>query len=249
MTSNQQRVADIQNEEIFTCRDESNFYSMCIEHLLLSQVTDDATLIEFGSGDGTPVIDALKKSDFTGQITGFELNAAAHATCQKNIAAGKLSSHYRVLGGSFFEKKTRDYDALLANPPYIPFPDNSIRLPYLHGGPQGSELSMRLLTEPCRMMMMILSSYSNPVGIIDHARQQGLCVADFFVTPISYGIYSREPKVFDYIMTLKNQGCAYASENGYLLAGVLFVRADQGCDDHSDHLKNLMRSTGVTTTA
>lgn len=248
MTNNRQPVLDSQNEEIFTCRDESNFYSMCIEHLLLSQVADDAALVEFGSGDGTPVIDALKKSDFSGHITGFELNATAHATCQTNISTDNLSSRYQVSGGSFFEKKPHEYDALLANPPYIPFPDNSIRLPYLHGGIHGCELSMRLLREPCRMIMLILSSYSHPTGVIAHARQQGFAVADFFVTHISYGIYSREPKVFEYIMTLKEKGCAYASETGYLLAGVLFVRTGQGCEDRSTHLENLMRSAGATTT-
>ncbi len=229
-------------DQIFSCRDESGFYSMCIEHLLLTRVPADATLVEFGSGDGTPVITALEKSDFTGRITGFELNAAAHANCRQNIHGAGLSSRYQVHCGSFFDGTPPRYDALLANPPYIPFPDNSIRLPYLHGGPNGCELTLRLLQEPCRMFMLILSSYSHPLAIIDQARQQGLVVADFFVTPISYGRYSREPKVFAYIMDLKDRGHAFAAATGYLLAGALFVGADQGCDDRSAYLEKLLRS-------
>ena len=43
------------------CDEESHFYSQCIDRLLLRAHRDGDTVIEFGSGDGTPVINSLKQ--------------------------------------------------------------------------------------------------------------------------------------------------------------------------------------------
>lgn len=234
-------------DQVFSCLDESTFYAVCIEHLLLPQVPYGASLVEFGSGDGSPVIDALKNSDgFSGTITGYELNQRAHTICQENIVSGKVEHQYQVFANSFFKRESRDHFALLANPPYIPFPDNSIRLPYLHGGIQGCELTMRLLDESFPMALLILSSYSNPGRIISFARQKGLRVANFFVMPIEFGIYSSEPKVLAHIMDLRKQGIAFTSEKGYLLAGVLFVREEQCHNERCAELKRVMYSADPT---
>ncbi|WP_051321342.1 methyltransferase [Chrysiogenes arsenatis] len=230
-------------EQIFSCLEESVFYALCIEHLLLPHIPSGAALVEFGSGDGTPVIEALQKApDFAGTITGYELNLRAYALCQANITAANLGSKYHVQAGSFFEKPSFEAFALLANPPYIPFPDASIRLPYLHGGLHGSEVTTQLLREPYPMSLLLVSSYSNPLGIIDTAHHHGLCVANFLIMPIRYGDYSREPKVFAHIMTLREQGFAYASANGYLLAGVLFARKEYCHTERCNELKRIMRS-------
>lgn len=44
-------------------------------------------------------------------------------------------------------------------------------------------------------MVLLLSSYCDPVATIEHARRQGYRVTDFMVTPLPFGYYSSEPKV------------------------------------------------------
>ena len=51
----------LSEHDIFVCDEESHFYSQCIDRLLLRAHRNGDTVIEFGSGDGTPVINSLKQ--------------------------------------------------------------------------------------------------------------------------------------------------------------------------------------------
>ncbi len=42
-------------------------------------------VIEFGAGDGTPVINCLLKTHFIGHIHGYELNPSSH-----EVASGRI---------------------------------------------------------------------------------------------------------------------------------------------------------------
>ncbi len=44
--------------------------------------------------------------------------------------------------------------------------------------------------------ILLISSYANPVDTLQHARNHGYQVTDFMVTPMPFGYYSSEPKVF-----------------------------------------------------
>ena len=44
-------------------------------------------------------------------------------------------------------------------------------------------------------VMLLISSYSNPVETLQHARRQGYILRDFMVTAMPFGKYSSEPKV------------------------------------------------------
>ena len=44
-------------------------------------------------------------------------------------------------------------------------------------------------------VMLLISSYSNPVETLEHARRQGYILRDFMVTAMPFGKYSSEPKV------------------------------------------------------
>ncbi len=52
----------LSEHDIFVCDEESHFYSQCIDRLLLRAHRSGDTVIEFGSGDGTPVINSLKQA-------------------------------------------------------------------------------------------------------------------------------------------------------------------------------------------
>ena len=44
-------------------------------------------------------------------------------------------------------------------------------------------------------LMLLLSSYSNPVATLKHAQQEGYRALDFMVTAMPFGMYSSESKV------------------------------------------------------
>ena len=78
------------------CDEESHFYSQCLEKLLVKNSSSSQTVVEFGSGDGTPVIACLMQSQFTGTIHGFELNKRAADLAKARAAESQVSRHYKV---------------------------------------------------------------------------------------------------------------------------------------------------------
>jgi hypothetical protein len=43
-------------------------------------------------------------------------------------------------------------------------------------------------------VMLLISSYSNPVATLRHAQKEGYRVVDFLIAPMPFGTYSSEPK-------------------------------------------------------
>jgi hypothetical protein len=56
-------------------------------------------------------------------------------------------------------------------------------------------LLQELLSLGIDNVMLLFSSYSNPVETLAHAQRQGYRALDFMVTPMPFGTYSSEPKV------------------------------------------------------
>jgi methylase of polypeptide subunit release factors len=210
--------------QVFFCPEESQFYAHCLEKMVLSQSTTENSIVEFGAGDGNPVIQALLKSAFRGTIHGYESNPEACQLAQVRIQQYRLDSHYRIHNACFFEQSPQSAQCLIANPPYLPAPDNQLYMPSLHGGDDGATITKRLLANGCEQVMLMISAYSNPVDTIDHARKLGYQVVDFMVSPLKFGYYTSEPKVRQTITALRHKQKAFFSENIYFLAGVLFQR-------------------------
>ena len=82
--------------DIFVCDEESQFYSQCLEKLLVKNSSSNQTVVEFGSGDGTPVIGCLIHSQFSGVIHGFELNPKAAALAHSKAVETHVSERYKV---------------------------------------------------------------------------------------------------------------------------------------------------------
>lgn len=211
--------------DIFVCDEESQFYSQCLEKLLVKNSSSTQTVIEFGSGDGTPVIGCLMASQFSGTIHGFELNRKAAELARSKAAETLVSKRYRIHNSCFFQGM-HDIPAscLIANPPYIPAPDNKIMMPALHGGEDGANLTRELMTLGFDSAILLLSSYANPVETLEFARQNGYQVTDFMISPMPFGTYSSEPKVKSHIWKMRAEGRAFCSDSWYLLAGVLFQK-------------------------
>jgi methylase of polypeptide subunit release factors len=82
-----------------------------------------STLVEFGAGDGSPVISTLLKAPFTGTIHAFELNPRAAQVAHSRAEQFSLAKKYKVHNGCFFKgQKTVGAECLIANPPYLPAP-------------------------------------------------------------------------------------------------------------------------------
>jgi methylase of polypeptide subunit release factors len=208
--------------QVFFCPEESQFYAQCLEKMVLSQGTATDSIVEFGAGDGSPVIQALLKSTFDGVIQGYELNPEAHAVAQARIDQYGLTDHYRVHNDCFFAGSPAQAQTLIANPPYLPAPDNQLYMPSLHGGSDGASITKRLLAQGCDQVMLMISAYSNPVDTVEYARQLGYQVVDFMVTPLKFGYYSCEPKVREAIAQLQRRRQAFFSDRIYFLSGALF---------------------------
>jgi hypothetical protein len=212
--------------KIFYDPAESSFYSYCLEMLVFKACAPSTKLIEFGSGDGRPVIQALRRSGFPGVIEGFEPNDMAYRMACANIAQAGLGAQYHVLPRAFEAAACSPNAYLIANPPYLPAPHADIRLPFLYGGKDGTDITKRLLECDVEKILLILSSYSCPAEMIAHARERQYVVSHFIVLPARFGYYSTDPVVKKRIRHLHRAQKAFYSEQIYLIAGVLFQRYD-----------------------
>ncbi|HAJ59034.1 MAG TPA: SAM-dependent methyltransferase [Cyanobacteria bacterium UBA8543] len=227
-------------KDIFFCPEESKFYSHCLETLVLNGCRNSESLIEFGSGDGSPVINALLRTRFHGLIHGFELNNSACKSANLIIEEYNLCDKYVIHNQSFFDASKAEAEYLVSNPPYLPAPDDDIYLPALRGGNDGSTLTKQLLSLDYENVLLMISSFSDPEGTINHAREKGYYIADFVVVPLPFGYYSSEPKVKNTIKELQKKQKAFYSEQIYFLAGVLFKKADKSSTDLSSELVKVM---------
>lgn len=228
-------------QEVFFCPEESLFYSQCLERMVLNVWEDTTSIVEFGAGEGSPVINSLLKSQFNGLINGYELNAKACEVAQSQIERYKLSHKYVVHNSCFFDRDWQSEETyLIANPPYLPAINNDLYMPALHGGQDGASITKQLLSLDCQSAMLMISAYSDPVGTIDHAIAQGYQVTDFITSPMSFGYYSSEPKVRQRIAELRQHQQAFYSSNIYILAGVLFKKQHSKKADLSTELIKIM---------
>ena len=228
-------------KDVFFCPEESNFYSYCLQSLVLNNCLGSETIIEFGSGDGSPVINSLNSTEFAGTVHGFEINSLSCALANERINVCGLSDKYTVHNRSLFDTNTPEGDYLISNPPYLPAVDNKIYQPFLHGGVDGITVTKQLLSLGYKNVLAMIASYSNPVGVIDYALTNGYHIANFIISPLNFGYYSSEPKVKNRIEELKQDNMAFYSKNIYLLAGVLFTKQNSSNKENlSTELMELM---------
>lgn len=227
--------------EVFFCPEESHFYSQCLEKMVFSRCAHADRVIEFGSGDGSPVIHSLLRTQFKGVIYGYELNSTACQVAQARIHQYRLGHQYIVRNQCFFEGwKQTSANCLISNPPYLPAPDNDLYMPSLHGGSDGAVLTRKLFSLGCEQVLSLISAYSNPVETIEYALSQGYQVVDFMISPLKFGYYSSEAKVKNTIKALRSARKAFYSQNIYLLAGVLFKQKSSGETDISKELVQVL---------
>ena len=206
-------------------------------------------LVELGSGDGSPMIKALRETGFQVKIFGFEINEAACRCANALSLHHQLEKQYIVYCRDFFDNHAAlQGKTLVSNPPYLPAPEaKGLYLPELYGGSDGTMITRRLLSLGYENLLLIISSYSNPEALINYAETQGYRVSRFWITMIPFGRYSLQPQVKKQTEALRRQHRAFYLENGYLIAGVVFSGKDGRKQNRSNTLlatkRNLERSS------
>lgn len=93
-----------------------------------------------------PGLQALHLSSFGGAVTAVDVNPVAAGLASLNVAMNERSDTIDVLVGNVYAPvPPGSYDAIVANPPLLPVPDD---LPYPfvgHGGPDGMDVTWRIL--------------------------------------------------------------------------------------------------------
>ncbi|EIV95410.1 methyltransferase [Frankia sp. QA3] len=141
----------------------------------------------------------------------------------------------------------------IGNPPYLPAIVRPVGASHLWGGHDGAHVARRVLSQGMDVVLLMIASISDPVGLVQHARAAGYRVADWSVRPISFGRYCRQPWVSRRIGELARSGRAFFGPEGYLLAGVTWVHAggpaDAGndCDHAGAVLRRVLTSAGSAT--
>ncbi|MDE2020225.1 MAG: SAM-dependent methyltransferase [Patescibacteria group bacterium] len=236
----------------FVCQEESMRFACSLEQIVFSRFQNGnskPTIIEFGSGTGEPVIWALdrNRSSFAGIIHGYEINVEAAETAERLIGEYGLAARYVVHPVSFFETQRKPQaDYLIANPPYLPCKEENkgrLFLPYLFGGESGNDISKKLLDCGYNNVFLEVSSYSDPVAVVEHAQQLGYKIENFSISPLTLGVYSRQNIVQERLQEMRKAGKAFYSNDGYLVGGAFFTKENNGKPDLSDDF--LASLTGI----
>jgi len=232
------RVTDagiVQGGSIFRDREESEFYAQCVRDFLFRygyKLLENKDIVELGVGTGETIAELLKYHGFTGKIRGYEIDQASYEYASELIEQLSVSDRYLVLNDDFFEavKGSVAGGCVISNPPFIPACDPAIRIPELWGGPDGSAVTKRIIGCGFEHLILLVSSFSNPLSIIEHASFCGYRVLDFAIRTMRFGTYSSEPKVRERIAELSRQSSAFVSGDRYCVAGVAWVRNDNVVD-------------------
>ncbi len=224
-----------QSDTIFQDRQESEFYAQCVRDFLLRhgyELLENKEIVELGIGTGETIVDLLKYHGFTGKIRGYEIHRESYEYAHQLIEARTVSDRYIAINDDFFEAVQGSVvgGCAISNPPYLPAHDRSIRMPELWGGTDGSEVTKRIMECGFEHLVLLVSSFSNPLSIIDYASTNGYRVLDFAVRTMRFGIYSSESKVHERITQLSSQGQAFVSDDRYCVAGVAWVKRRDATD-------------------
>src|SRR5215469_11435819 len=190
-------AADACSKTIFKDREESEFYAQCVRDFLFRhgyELLENKEIVELGVGTGETIVELLKYHDFTGKINGYEIDRASYEYAQKVIADHSVGDRYIVINDDFFAAVLNSVagGGAISNPPYLPACERPTQIPELWGGLDGSQVTKQIVECGFECLILLISSFSNPLSVIEHALSHGYKVLDFAVRTMRFGTYSRE---------------------------------------------------------
>jgi hypothetical protein len=223
-----------QRDTIFKDREESEFYAQCVRDFLFRhtyELLENKEIIELGVGTGETIAELFRYHSFTGKIRGYEIDPASYECACQLIDVNSVSDRYMVINDDFFQAVPGSVlgGCAISNPPYLPAFDRPLHMPELWGGHDGSSVTKQIIECGFECLVLLVSSFSNPVSIIDFAASHGYRVLDFAARTMRFGVYTNAPKVHERIAELSRQGKAFVSADRYCVAGVAWVK-DRGIE-------------------
>lgn len=227
----------------FDSEDETAHYAFSVR-MLLARYRDQLRweedgVVELGTGDAGLIADVVAVVPGL-RVRGSDISETSVARARDNIAARGVADRYTVELGDFFDQADAaggpPVRTAIANPPYIPAPDDDILMPELWGGPYGNDLVLRLLKAGYESVVAAVASYSDPADTVRTAADLGYRVINFLAMALDFGRYSSEPKVREHIRRICAEGRGWADEDGYMVAVALFTRNPDLPGDRSPQL-------------
>jgi methylase of polypeptide subunit release factors len=214
---------------VFQDRQESEFYAQCVRDFLFRHgydLLESKEVVELGVGTGETIIELLNYHGFSGKIRGYEIHQESFRVARELVEANAVADRYVVVNDDFFDAVRNSVvgGCAISNPPYLPAPDRWIRMPELWGGDDGSAVTKQLLDCGFEQLILLISSFSDPLSIIEHASRRGYSVLDYAVRTMRFGAYTSEPKVHRRIVQLRREDRAFVVADRYCIAGVAWVR-------------------------
>lgn len=116
-------------------------------HRLLGELPA-ATMLDLGCGAGSLAIAASGRG---ARATAADLSPRALAIAAFNARLNGVEIETRLgdVGGAV---RGREFDLVLAQPPYLPRPEGEAATTYLHGGRRGDELALRFVADGARLL-------------------------------------------------------------------------------------------------
>lgn len=218
-----------QSSTIFRDREESEFYAQCVRDFLFRhsyELLENKEIVELGVGTGETIVELFKYHGFTGNIRGYEIDRDSYEYAHQLVEKYAVGDRYIVINDNFFKavRASVASGCAISNPPYLPAADRSIQIPELWGGPDGSLVTKQIVECGFEHLVLLVSSFSNPLSIIDYAASHGYRVLDYAVRTMRFGMYSSEPKVRERIAELSDGRKAFVSADRYCVAGVAWVK-------------------------
>ena len=223
---------------VFGCEAETSFYARCLELLVFKGYNGARPpdhIAEFGSGSGDAVVAAMAGTRYAGTVHGIEIDEASFSFGRRLVHGEHLEGKYTIELGNFFLTPP-EADCLIGNPPYLPrlqkstekiSADDRALLDQCCGGQTGAEVSQRLLSLEYKQVMLLISSYSNPLEIINAARQNNYALVAWLGWSTRLGRLGLlvEPA----IRNLQEQSKAFLLSDSdlYLLCGVLWSKSSR----------------------
>jgi hypothetical protein len=226
--------------------DESEFYGRCVEEFLLTRADAPVPgdrIVELGVGSGKALCRVLHRTGYAGVIDGYELDPNSCRMAAETIERYGVAGLYRVTNTDFFTATAslaRPLSAI-ANPPYLPSDQASASFPVLSGGPRGNAVTKRIIRSGFATVMVMLSSFSDPLETIALATACGYSVRRWIAQPLRMGPYSSRAAVRRRIDELAASGRAFVRSDSYLLVGVTWCRGAGPAPDGSADLVEALR--------
>lgn len=101
-------------------------------------------VLDVGSGAGSLALVAAARG--AGTVVGVDLHPRAAAVASFNAVLNDLTARFET-GDLTAPVTGEQFDLLVAQPPFVVKPDDVEATTYLHGGPEGDELALRLCGE------------------------------------------------------------------------------------------------------